>query len=388
MHFDVEEIILAYPEYMMIDRPLRVIVPVDEFGYHPSLAMQVGESYLIRGIYDRVMALFGQWSSTASTISHYPEDLYLFPRGFAVVFRPLHEDYAYFYPVSNPGFDKMLLQLENRIENLCRNMRSIFIQTTKDMTSMHSNHAHVGTIGFPMGRWITYEDYLNANPVIVLHSRILRLRGLEIGDSITVTLREYAFGVLPYAYDDWRNYRTHTLDLEIIGTFGYRSLGIDFSGAAWANSHPGDPMYFRMANAHGITGNHFASHFAFIPTSLIPEGFVLYHDNLPWDNQFSFVLNTARDQRAFVEQNREALGVLGYNVHFVPMPGAVDFFFAVDNILLALGFNLIIFSVTSALMLALAVFIYMASCGGYKCCFYLVFCYWHGGRNPSRRIRT
>jgi len=369
--FNVNEIVIAYPDHMMLDYPVRLIVPLDNEGSHPAFEMEIGGQYLLRATYSfdiRVMAYDFPTYWGCLWLEGFPEDTrnrrdVRHPFPFVLVIRPLlPENDMYFLSADDPDIVFVMTALETRFENLYRNMRSVILQTTSDMYSMHANRTHVGTVGFPLGRWITHEDYLNANPVVVVTDRFLRARGLSHGDIITITLRENIPSALPYAYDAWRDYRTHTLDLEIIGTFGHWSVGINFVGAAWANHHPGSARYFSdnpISNRHGRVSPHFMSHFMYIPASLIPYGFELYQDRLCWDNQFTFFLDSTRNEQAFLNQNREALAALGYNVHFVPQAGAVNFFFAVDNILLALGFNLIIFSVTSALMLALAAFIYV-----------------------------
>ena len=366
LHFDVDEILAGYEgEHLMVGLPVRLVAPVDEHGYHPILDMEIGERYLLRGSYSYEVLVMGTPYGSSISLGHsiFPEQMnhpvhnFLRLAPFTLAFRPLlPESGMLFLLADDPELNGVLARLENRMENLDRNMRSVVLQTTADMYSMHVYKAHVGLVGYQFGRWIDMDDYLNANPVVVVSERFMRVRGLKFGDTIRVTLRENIPDVLPYAYDDWRGYRTHTLELEIIGTFGLMPHGMNFAGANWANNHPGDPIYFIYGANYAP---YFISHFMYIPTSVVPEGFAVYHDDLYWDNQFSFILDSTRNERLFIEENRDALAALGYNVHFVPQPGAINFFFAVDNILLALGFNTIIFSVTSALMLALAVFIYI-----------------------------
>ena len=379
LRFEDLEVIFGRTEHVREEFLVRVIVPIEDIVTHEGIrswdevlldiGMEIGGRYLIRGTFDhtlRVMGIIPLWAA------FHPENLDLGGTNFrlrdgipvfphTLVIRPLGAGTdALFFPADDPDLlEDKLLRLVPQIENLDRNKRSVTVIPTKDMTAVHAIDAHLGEItlmGGIGGRWINHQDYLNANPVVMLPFRFSSFHGLEVGDTIELTLRENIPGVLPYNYDGWRDERTHTLTLEIVGFYNLPIFALDHGGAAWANGLQTDLPYF----SHWLRdmAYRFASHFIYLPASLIPYDFTLYDDHLSWDNRFSFVLNSARYERAFIEEVRPYLSELGINLHFVPMPESDDFFFAVDTINLTLIFNLTIFSITCILALSFGSFIY------------------------------
>jgi len=146
--------------------------------------------------------------------------------------------------------------------------------------------------------------------------------------------------------------------LEIVGTFDFINTS-GMLGTAWASTFvyipdsvlPPDVAlleYIRTTAYEGITGERGES-----VTIVYDEGYIF----AAW---YSFVLNDARDADAFVVENSEALGALGFHIEFLPgVAGAQMFWESAEAILQTVSFNLAMFSIVSALVLVLVVFLYI-----------------------------
>jgi len=114
-----------------------------------------------------------------------------------------------------------------------------------------------------------------------------------------------------------------------------------------------------------------------VPDSILPPDVILGEQEWSWTDGdervietteegfispewYSFVLNDPRDADAFVLENREALGELGFTIEFMPrVAGARAFWESAESIMLAVGFNLVLFSIVTVLLMILAVFLYV-----------------------------
>ena len=121
-----------------------------------------------------------------------------------------------------------------------------------------------------------------------------QLRGLSLGDEITLTLRD-----LPEAYfgyiisdfqDSWDTYATQSVTLQIVGIYGTLS-----------------PNPVQMS---------YTSNYLYIPDSVMPDGFGV-GDGSVYDSSFSFLLRSPADKDAFLTETRPALLDLGLDVQFI-----------------------------------------------------------------------
>jgi hypothetical protein len=335
MYFMVDEVILGYPEHIKPGHEIRLGIPIDDINNpnHPALAMREGGQYLLRGawngdIYELISSPHERLLVFRAGGSNLPVDDY-----YALTLLPLESGTdTYFFPADNPGLDTMLTRLERPMFDLYRNMRSVQVITSMDMTAMFS---HLPNFQMSRGRLLTYDDYINANPVVVINQFFADRRGISIGDTLSITLQENMpvyFGVLYDGHNAVWDYKTHILELEVVGTY---------------NDTIFTPNFTELST------------FLYVPQSIIPPGFAYNHIPTTVDNAFTFVLHTARYVEDFYEAHQEALSELGYSIHFFVHPEAPLFFRAADNILFTMTFNLVLFSVLVVVIVMLGTFIYL-----------------------------
>jgi len=256
----------------------------------------------------------------------------------------------------------LLYYLQDEFALHHENLSSVTVIGTKDMTAMprvtdRSVTRLVDTPLSPAGRWLTYEDYLLGNPVVVLPAPLAIRRDISIGDHITVTLRDnprptwidtptdsgWARGIENWwdstpegwwslvdgAHEDWQSFPTHELTLEVVGIY-------------WLTP----PII-----------NNFTSGEIFIPLSLIPESFG-WDDSPQLTGMYSFALTSPRLEEAFLRDMEPVLYAMGFRASF--MPNLFEHLAAAtDPIRLSITINLIVFGAASALILAFAALLYI-----------------------------
>lgn len=174
------------------------------------------------------------------------------------------------------------------------NRHSMQVVSTADMRKMPNVQESSHSYYLEEGRWLDAEDQALANPVCVVHVGFAQLRGLSLGDEITLTLRD-----LPEAYfgyiisdfqDSWDTYATQSVTLQIVGIYGTLS------------PNPVQDSY--------------TSNYLYIPDSVMPDGFGM-GDGTIYDPSFSFLLRSPADKDAFLTETRPALLDLGLDVQFI-----------------------------------------------------------------------
>jgi len=248
-----------------------------------------------------------------------------------------------------------------------QNLSMMTVIGTRDMTAiprfMNISQARLlDTARFPRGRWLTYEDYLYNRAVAVIPAQLAIRRGIQVGDTLTLTLRDqprppwidqeprdiaawYNRGVegwwdnypagwwgMTYAgHTDWRSFPTHEVALEVVGIYWYTP-----PGGAFTN---------------------FTSAEIYVPAGIIPEGFG-WEDIPLLTGMYNFTLNSPRDEERFLQQYRAPLAALGFAPIFVPT-GFDVLVRATDPIRTSITVNLAIFGAVSVMILALVVFLYV-----------------------------
>jgi hypothetical protein len=257
----------------------------------------------------------------------------------------------------------LLAQVQPQMELALESFTTMTVIGTKDMTTMprFQNPLSGRLLDSPVvygGRWLTYDDYVNQNPVAVVTGQMASRRNLNVGESFTITLRDnsrpnwidqesdirWASGIegwweavprgwwtLTEAEENRQDGQEHTITLEVVGIY-------------W--NTPLDQA------SHNFLGTEI-----YIPASLIPEGF-------GWENapllstMYSFVLNSPRNEADFLLENTEVLRALGFMPNFIPN-GFANFLAVADPIRNSITMNLVIFTLVSILVLTLVVFIYL-----------------------------
>ena len=260
------------------------------------------------------------------------------------------------------AMDAVFAQIEHEIEMARLNLSSVTVIGTRDMSLMprFQNPINASLWHEEYGsRWITYEDYSNRNHVAVVTAALAAREGLTLGETFTLTLRDNPrptwidqptdspfalnlehwwqnspagwWGTIDYNDPHWMQARSYEITLEIVGIYVFRPP------------------------AGGI--NNFTMAEMFVPASLIPDGF-------GWDyapllsGMYSYVLDSPRNEEAFIRENAAALRAMGFEIGFLPN-GFETFVSAADPIRTSITVNLAIFSVVSVVILALVAFLYL-----------------------------
>lgn len=375
VHFYIEEIIVGATDNLRAEemhfvnahgntasisnrRSMRLLITEEEYEamqagiWNPFYGAEEGGTYLFRALV-RSLPLRGEIWFLRPLLG---DDGFIGENPDAAR-RDHFDDLVFFVDINDPNFDEIWEQIQPAM-NLARdNHSSMLVTGTADMSLMpRFQDPIVGRIH--SGRMLTYEDHENGNLVAVVHSNMTFQRGLTIGETFTITLRdnprpawidedssnEWNLGIEgwwePTAQGWWattENYggfREHELTLEVVGIYWGALSG------RWNNF-----MHTEM----------------FIPASLIPDGFG-WDDSPLLASRYSFVLNSPADNEAFIAAHGEELRQLGFNARFLPN-GYAAFANAANPIRASITVNLIIFSIVSVLILALVVLLYLKQWG-------------------------
>ena len=385
-YFDVDEVLGGYPEYVTAGEPLRFLVPMEAFT-----GMVPGERYLLRGMWDNQRIGFG--TPAHDLLAHIDGVPFLnailayytmpfiedalpgLDLGHALVAAPLFVDHGpYFISDQNPALGVALAQIADYLEVLERNQRAVVLVGTRDMYAMHTHRNHAGQLfgitvaRYVGGRLLTYDDYINANPVVVIHPFLADYRGISLGDTLDITFRDGTAHIVTHDDPYWRDQNTYTITVEVVGVFTSEAFVLIPDDVSWLPSMEGTNVwrddapghiYFGQAGRFDTPLNYTLSNFMFIPDSLIPEDFSYYQEIIPTgDNLFTFALRSARYEPAFLEEVQGILLAMGINVHLLTSPLSQHFFESVDTINLSLAINFAVFAASAGVGLMLAVFIY------------------------------
>ena len=203
----------------------------------------------------------------------------------------------YFYEVKEAGeTDYEIAGLTDFISYLKNNQSAVEFVGTRDMSMMPFCQESERRYYLTDGRWIDSADDEKQNPVCVIHHYFAELRGLKVGDKISVVLRNTDEHVLGYAYrDSWdaqKTAETVEKEFEIVGVYDDVQTSQDFV-----------TQYSQQI---------------YIPSSCIPADYELADMLQTGGSQYySFVLREAEDQEAFLEENKSALEELGLRAVFV-----------------------------------------------------------------------
>ncbi|MCL2378687.1 MAG: hypothetical protein FWC77_06125 [Defluviitaleaceae bacterium] len=333
LYLTVDEVFLAYPEHVQEGQHLRLLVPIIDAYNMPTDGMVVGNTYLIRAwfhhfayisihdiieysdiLYVCVMGNLrttpGRDPSRSPTKESYP----------VMIIAPLHSsDDIYFWDTNSDDYAQVLDGLAGLIEEWNHRQRELFIKATVDGSASYV------TQGFSdyrllAGRWTNYQDYLDANPVAAIYYAFAAVRGLDIGDIISITPRRQQGSDL-------------ILQLEVVGIYDRGNLGSV------------------IRNVPSIQ----------VPTSLSLSDSEFEHLARIYphfDSYYSFVLNSPRDQAAFAADIGPYLFAMGYVLAFIPTNADV-FIATADPIMQTMTVNLIVFAVSGIAALLLAAFIYI-----------------------------
>jgi len=299
---------------------------------HPFENLEPGERYFFKGSLFRFAHFAADTFTGRFAAQNLWDDIWYIPvpHGESIDF-------------TNPVY----AHLEDEILTQNINQRTMFIVGTVDMSAMPTFQPEAQTFmlvdyGANAGRYIEYDDYLNANPVAVVNMLFAQFHGLSLGDTITMTLRDMQTPIIPFGYQGWGEHPTEEIELTIIG----------FHHLEWRSR-----VVQMMAGADALGFTSFSQPIIYVPLSVFPEGFGGNRNELSLLD-YSFELTSPRHESAFINSTFLALYELGYEVIFFDH-GARVFFDSVNSIILSITINLIAYSIASLLVLFLACFIYL-----------------------------
>jgi len=374
LRMTIDEVVAGYLEHAyaaeiqnFITGPrIRLYLELDATE-NPLAGMEIGERYFVRAALYWV-STHGRGMSTSPPTS--PGSAHL------LYLHPLTEDGLLYIHAPDGPIDfttPEMAEIAESIERSHHNASVVWLRTTADMTAMPLVTEDKGSITLAQGRFLTHDDYLEARPVAVVHQQFARMRGLNVGDTITVSVPEQQeivnpnplmlFGaaatggrsnenfVFGEGFLDFTilgqpgEYMIQEMELEIVGI--YRKLQDGIVMASWNMGHVSVLL----------------SNYIYIPDSLLPPGFMpvdAIHglDNYLWDIWYSFELADTRHESAFLLETRQAFDELGIIAHLLPS-GAENFWISAEPVLLSTTVNAIMFIAVMILLFALVSFLYL-----------------------------
>ena len=348
----VHHVLQGYPERLFVGQELRLRFDFP-YGYEytdsPLIDMKPGQLYLLRGTF---YFQLGNLQRDTRFITKFA--------------RPLDDAELWYVPVTlGEEVDTAALGINHRLEFAHHVQSAVYLRTTRDMASLPYALEHRDIVSLTDGRFIDYDDYLNARQVVVVHRRFAQRRDIAVGDTITVAVNaEQHLVYSPYyvignigdmdphpvpitAFPELGILSvpgggpTVMLELEVVGMFEllrWRPIGTDWSSL---NKF----MYIPDSLLPGDWGLQ-SAHFGDIGADYTPALF------------YSFVLHDSRDEAAFLWDVRDDLAAMGFGVRFVSRDGS-GFWATANIILLSITINLVMFASVLVLVLAFAVALYM-----------------------------
>lgn len=214
----IDTIEVSLPEYVEVGETKRFFL-VDYRGInaHVYEEAEIGQRYFLGGHYSRNIS-WARWFNQLFYIPLSPQpsrrwwygtyDLVLSPLGLS--------GETFLYPVSENEVVKDPEIIE-QIHVLRENVHTIFLRPTKDLTA---NPLATSSLTLLEGRLIDETDYINKNPVVVIRGEFARIRGLELGDTLTITMRERPFATEHLIPDSERSI--------LVPSFGQRITAFEY----------------------------------------------------------------------------------------------------------------------------------------------------------------
>lgn len=207
------------------------------------------------------------------------------------------------------------------------NCKAVSLDGTKDMSALPAFQLSIRSDYMTDGRLLNLEDTLEERRVCVMHQGLAELRGFEIGDTITLNLRDFVSedGYITTDNTDWKSSTLDTMTFEIVGLYVTNGT-----------------------HASGYTND------IYIPESCIPSGYEIWNE--PFYG-YSFVLNSVRDKEDFMAQQYPIIRNMGFNLSFVP-DNSGNFLKSADPMIQSAMVGAVIFGVVALIGLMLTVFVY------------------------------
>lgn len=337
--FQVDEVLAGYPERIeenqnyVIWIPARYTENIDDMSPYLE-TMKEGESYLIRA-WSHPSLNFSVVGLPVNTVNAY-ETMNL---------KPLDgKDLWYIAVEDNQRLDLELPEYEEirlEIDRLNENLRAILLIGTSDMSAMPEMQVGAKYNYLVDGRWLNRDDDLTSRNVIVISKNLAEIRGLSIGDELTLTMRALMdpyFCYIRSAEDiaNWRNYQSQEVTFEVVGVYSN----------SWMDSTQSFDNTFTQS---------------YVPLSTITDEFAFstYWSKLQDPTPaYSFVLKDPRMQDDFIEEYETKLQDLGFALKFSDND-AKNFVAGVDPLRKSNLIGAIVYTIALLVAVALSVFLYL-----------------------------
>lgn len=256
------------------------------------------------------------------------------PSTYEYIVKPLTDDTLY-VPLEageTPDLsDPALLVAAENIELETVNMHTSLLMTTKDMTAIpHFEQSYV----LSDGRMLTYEDERNQNSVCVIRQELAKIRGLELGDTLRITLRDLVSmdNIRPGVEQvPWQEADSETVELTIVGLLTAANEALQYS------------MYYSRI---------------YVPDWVVPESYRGAARDMVVADYTSFVLKDIRDQAAFEGEMAGIFEQQGFSLQFQPT-GYDAFSAAAQPLRESTRTNMLLFGAVLLLTLVLVTALYL-----------------------------
>jgi len=317
LDFRVDTLFAGHPDYVTEGRTIKYkFISEDYPASIPFIdEMAVGQRYFIRGwenVLGKTFNLYDNW--------------------FEI--KPLDDKQLWYIQLGDGESidlsDPALASIKNQIDILNENLHTQWIYTTADMSAMPQMQESARVYYLLEGRWLTHQDHLDANRVIVVNEELASMNELQLGDELEFTFRSLTntyYGFIRDGIDaeNWRSYPTYQNTFTIVG------------------------IYARASGNVGI---------AYIPANSLPPGFTsTMQDQFKYESNYNFVLNSSDHQSEFVDAYKEPLQEMGIRLAMLENNGEA-YWASVTPIRRSLSSDLLVFGVLMVVAFILAVFLY------------------------------
>lgn len=189
----IDTVETSLPEYVEVGETKQFFL-VDYRGTkaHVYQEAQVGQRYFVGLQYSRNLATARWWNQLFFLpLSPQPHEWW-YTGTYDLLLIPLGQSGEIFlYPVSEHGRVNHPEILE-QIDVLRENIHTVFLRPSRDLIT---NPLATSSLVLLEGRFINEEDHENENPVAMIRGEFARIRGLELGDRLSITMREGTFAI-------------------------------------------------------------------------------------------------------------------------------------------------------------------------------------------------
>ncbi len=319
--FTIDTLFAAYPEVAKQGDPVGLVFLFDgnETAISAIEALEVGQRYFIHG-----------WEDIGVVQPEFLENAF----GTKLQIIPLNDRPLWYLPLArDASLDFSIPEMaaiKNEIDVLNENIHTLSIIATTDLSAMPQMQEVSRDCFLIEGRWLNHQDDLVKSKVIVVAEEFATVRGLKLGNEITLTFRPLKDTFLGYIRDSevniWRSYPTYQDTFKIVGIYN-NTRGVAFT--------------------------------SYIPTSSLRPGFAsTAQSQFRYQLDYSFVLNSSRHETEFTQAYKDQLEKVGIRLAFLPNNGPA-YWAAVDPIRRSSSADLLVFGLLMVVALVMAVFLYV-----------------------------